>query len=161
MLSKCEFFSQIVFSFDDKNNHWPTFVSSFSAVYRVSKPGGYPRRSILLFQVSRNGQFLHIALRVMLTLPVGRWLVVNHKHDDFASTALTLVNVTKTTKLYGDEKEKEILVFLYIFLNVKTNVQVLFTITTHFYVYVNVKLYINNFILFTFTKMWNYIYTLL
>ena len=36
---------------------------------------------------------------------VGRWLVVNHKHDDYASTALTLVNVTNTTKLYGDEKE--------------------------------------------------------
>ena len=45
----------------EKNIYWPTFVSSFSAVYRVSVPGGYPRRSILLFQASRHGQFLHIA----------------------------------------------------------------------------------------------------
>ena len=45
----------------DKNIHWPTFVSSFSAVYRVSFPGVYPRRSILLFQDSRHVQFLHIA----------------------------------------------------------------------------------------------------
>ena len=37
------------------------FVYSFSAVYRVSIPGGYPRRSILLLQASRPGQFLHIA----------------------------------------------------------------------------------------------------
>ena len=36
-------------------------MSSFSAVYRVSIPGGYPRRSILLFRASRHGQFLHIA----------------------------------------------------------------------------------------------------
>ena len=35
--------------------------------------------------------------------------VVNHKHDDYASTALTLVNVTNTTMLYGDEIAKEIL----------------------------------------------------
>ena len=44
-----------------KNIHWPTFVSSFSTVYRVSIPGGYPHRSFLLFQASRHGQFLHIA----------------------------------------------------------------------------------------------------
>ena len=37
------------------------FVSSFSAVYRVSIPGGYPRRSILLLQAPRRGQFLRIA----------------------------------------------------------------------------------------------------
>ena len=61
MLSYCEYFSEIVFSFKDKNVHWPTFVSSFSAVYRVSIPGGYPRRSIRLFEASRHGQFLHIA----------------------------------------------------------------------------------------------------
>ena len=84
-------------------------MSSFPAVYRVSILGGYPRRSILLFQASGHGQFLHIALRVMLTLTVGRWLVVNHKHDDYASTALTLVNVTNTTKLLVGEIEKEML----------------------------------------------------
>ena len=50
----------------DKNIHWPTLVSSFSAVYRVSIPSGYPYRSNLLLQASRLGQFLHIALRVML-----------------------------------------------------------------------------------------------
>ena len=50
-----------MFPFKRKNIHWPTFVSSFSAVYRVSNPGGYPRRSILLFEASRHGQFLHIA----------------------------------------------------------------------------------------------------
>ena len=44
-----------------KNTHWPTFVSSFSAVYQVSVPGGYPCRSIVLYQASRHGQFLHIA----------------------------------------------------------------------------------------------------
>ena len=44
-----------------KNIQWPTFVSTFSAVYRVRNPGGYPHRSILLFQASRNRQFLHIA----------------------------------------------------------------------------------------------------
>ena len=30
--------------------HWPIFVSSFSDVYRVIIPGGFPHRSILLFQ---------------------------------------------------------------------------------------------------------------
>ena len=35
-----------------QNIHWPTFVSGFSAIYRVSIPGGYPHRSILLFQAS-------------------------------------------------------------------------------------------------------------
>ena len=58
-----------------------------------------------------------------VTSTVGRWLIVKHKHDDYASTALILVNVTNTTKLYGDEKEKEMLVFVYMvythFLNVK------------------------------------------
>ena len=44
------------------------------------------------------------------------WLIVNHKHDDYASTALTLVNVTNTTRLYEGEKEKKKLVFVYIFL---------------------------------------------
>ena len=48
----------------------------------------------------------------MLTLTVGRWLVMNHKHDDYASTDLTLVNVTITTRLYGGEEEKEILDFV-------------------------------------------------
>ena len=42
---------------------------------------------------------------------VGRWLVVNQKHDDYASTSLTLGNVTNTTRLYGGEKEKEMLFF--------------------------------------------------
>ena len=74
-------------------------MSSFSAVYRVSIPGGYPHRSILLFQASRHGQFLHIAFARDVTKTVGRWLIVNHKHDDYASTALTLVNVTNTTRL--------------------------------------------------------------
>ena len=50
-----------MFSFKTKNIHWPTFMASFLAVYRVSIPGGYPRRSILLFQASRRGQFLHKA----------------------------------------------------------------------------------------------------
>ena len=35
-------------------------VKLFSRL-RVSIPGRYPRRSILLFQASRHGQFLHIA----------------------------------------------------------------------------------------------------
>ena len=43
----------------------------------------------------------------MLTYTVGGWLVVNHKHDDYASTALTLVYVTNTTKLYEGEIERE------------------------------------------------------
>ena len=50
-----------MFSVKTKNIHWPTFASSFSAVYRVSVPGGHPHRSILLFQASRHGHFLHIA----------------------------------------------------------------------------------------------------
>ena len=40
-------------------------VELFSCL-RGSVPGGYPHLSILLFQASRHGQFLHIALRVML-----------------------------------------------------------------------------------------------
>ena len=43
-----------------QNIHLPTFVSSFSAVYRLSVPGGYPHRSILLFQASRHEQFLRL-----------------------------------------------------------------------------------------------------
>ena len=109
MLSWCVSFSEIVFSFSDKNIHWPTFVSSFSAVDRVSIPGGYPRRSILLFQATIHGQFLHIVFVREVTETVGRWLIVNHKHDDYASTALTFVNVTNTTRVLGGDKEKEIL----------------------------------------------------
>ena len=60
----------------------------------------------------------------MLTLTVGRWLVVNHKQDNYASTALTLVNVTNTTGLLGGEKEKEMPVFVYI-------VYTHFTIASH------------------------------
>ena len=104
------YFSEIVFFFvEEKNIHWPTFVSSFSAVERGSIPGGYLRRSVLLFQASRRGQFLHIAFARDVTETVGRWITVNHKHDDYASTALAFVNVTNTTRLFGDEKEKEIL----------------------------------------------------
>ena len=115
MLSYHAYFSEIVFSFKDKNIHWPTFVSSFSAVYRVSIPGGYPRRSILLFQASRHGQFLHTTFVRDVTETVGRWIIVNHKQDDYASTALTFVNVSNTTRLLGGEKEKEILIFVYMF----------------------------------------------
>ena len=93
----------------DKNNRWPTFVSGFSAVYRVSVPGVYPRRSILLFQALRHGQFHHIAFMRDVTKTVGRWIIVNHKHDDYASTALTFVSVTNTTRLYGGEIERDAL----------------------------------------------------
>ena len=44
-----------------------------------------------------------------VTETVGRWIIVNHKHDDYASTALTFVNVTNTTRLLGGDEEKEIL----------------------------------------------------
>ena len=44
---------------------------------------------------------------------MGRWLVVNHKHDDYANTALTLVNVTNTTRLLGGEIEREIYITEY------------------------------------------------
>ena len=71
----------------------------------------------------------------MLTQTVGRGLVVNHKHDDYASTALTLVKVTNTTRLLGGEKNT----------NVKIHVQVHFTIASQFYVYVNVELFIHTF----------------
>ena len=37
------------------------FRVEFFSRLRVSIPGGYPRRSILLFQALRHGQFLHIA----------------------------------------------------------------------------------------------------
>ena len=37
------------FRLRQKNIQWPTFVSSFSTVYRVSIRGGYPHRSILHF----------------------------------------------------------------------------------------------------------------
>ena len=61
----------------------------------------------------------------MMTKTVGRWLIVNHKHDDYASTALTLVNVTNTARLYGGEEDKEMLVFV----NAKIHVEVHFTFT--------------------------------
>ena len=63
---------------------------------------------------------------------------------------LTLVNVTNTTRLYGDEKEKEMLVFVGDFFqyrfNVKMHVQVRFTIASQFYVQINVELYIHAFV---------------
>ena len=34
---------------------------AFQLSIDVSIPGGYPRRSVLLFQASRHGQFLHMA----------------------------------------------------------------------------------------------------
>ena len=57
--------------------------------------------------ISRHGQFLHIAFVRDVTETVGRWLIVNHKHDDYASRALTFVNVTNTNRLYGGEIERE------------------------------------------------------
>ena len=84
----------------------------------MSIPGGYPSRSILLFQASRHGQFLHIAFARDVTETVGRWIIVNHKHDDYASTALTFVNVTNTTRLLGGDEEKEILVYVYVKIHV-------------------------------------------
>ena len=38
-----------------------------------------------------------------------RWLIVNHKHDDYAGTALTFFYITNTTKVLGGKMEKEIL----------------------------------------------------
>ena len=61
------------------------------------------------FSASRHAQFLQIAFARHVTETVGCWLIVNHKHDDYASAALTFVNVTNTTRLLGGEKEKEIL----------------------------------------------------
>ena len=86
---------------------------------------------------------------------VGRWLIVNHKHDDYASAALTLVNVTNTIRLYGGENEKEMLVFVHIFLvcgggffqycvNVKIHVQVRFTVASQFYFHIKVDLFIRD-----------------
>ena len=40
---------------------------------------------------------------------------MNHKHYEYASTALTLVNVTNTTRLSGDKIEREKLEKLYMF----------------------------------------------
>ena len=91
---------------------------------------------------------------MMKTSTVGRWLIVNHKHDDYASTALTLVIVTNTTRLYRGEKEKEILFFVCDFFqfpfNVKIHVQLHYTVASQFYVHVNVELFIHAFIHFTF-----------
>ena len=88
-----------MFFVQDKNIHWPSFVSSFSAVYRVSIPGGYPGRSILLFQASSHGQFLHIVF--VRDVDIDRGTLVNRETQTryYASTALTLVNVTSTTRL--------------------------------------------------------------
>ena len=145
-----------MYSFKTKNIHWPTFLSSFSAVYRVSIPGGYPRQSILLFQASRHGQILHVAFVHDDDIECGTLDVLNHKHYDYASTALTLVNVTNITRLYGGAEEKEMLVFVYIFLvcggdfsvsrkRKKIHVQVHLTIASQFYVRINVELYIHAF----------------
>ena len=60
---------------------------------------------------------------------MGRWLVVNHKHDDYASTALTLVNVTNTTRLLGGKEEKEILVYVYV-KNTRKCVIIFFTVSS-------------------------------
>ena len=98
------FLRNCVFVYDKK-------YPSFSAVYRLSIPGGYPHRSILLFQASWYRQFLHIAFVHDDDIDSGTLEVVNHKHYDYASTALTLVSVTNTTRLYGGEEEKEMLVF--------------------------------------------------
>ena len=70
------------------------------------------------------------------------------KHDDYASAALTLVNVTNTTRLLGGEKEKELLDFCLHILNVKIYLQIHFTVASQFYVYVNVELYLHAFIHF-------------
>ena len=77
--------------------------------------GDVSRRSILLFQASRHGQFLHIAFARDVTETVGRWIIVNHKHDDYASTALTFIDVTNTNQQAGDEIGREKLEYIYIF----------------------------------------------
>ena len=44
----------------------------------------------------------------MLTKTGGRWLIVEPKHNEYQSSiTLFLVNVTNTTRLYGDRKERE------------------------------------------------------
>ena len=81
--------------------------------------------------------------------------VVNHKHYDYASTALTLVKLTNTTRPNGEEKEKEMLDFVYI----------LMVCGADFSVSLQLKKETCKFILqllhnFTFALTWNYIYTL-
>ena len=61
-------------------------------MYRVSIPGGHPHRSILIFQALRHGEFLHTAFLRDVDIDSGTLEVVNHKHYNYASTALTLVN---------------------------------------------------------------------
>ena len=89
------------FSFKTKISTGQLSCQAFQPSSEGAIPGGHPRRSIQLFQASRHRQFLHIAFAHDVTETVGRWITVNHKHDDYASTALTFVNVTKTTRLLG------------------------------------------------------------
>ena len=108
MLSKPAYFSEIVFSLKDKNIHWPTLVSSFSAVYRVSIPGGYPRRSILLFQALCHGQFLHKAFARDVDIDSGTLVSREPQTRRLCKHNLNFCNVTNTTRLlYGGKIKRD------------------------------------------------------
>ena len=97
---------------------------------------------------------------------------MNHNYYDYASTALTLVNVTNTTRLYGGEKEKEKLVFVYmVYYQIcvlvcggggdfsvsperENHVQVQFTVASQIYVTVNVESFIHAFFHLFLFQLW-------
>ena len=138
MWSYCEYFSEIEFSFKTKYIHWPTFVSNFSAVYRVSIPGGDPRRSFLLFQASRHGQFLKIAFVRDVDIDNGTLVSREPQTRRLCKYNLNFSQGNKYHYAIGGDEEKEMLVFVCDFFSVslqrKKHVQVHFTVASQFYV---------------------------
>ena len=95
-----------------KNIHWPIFVSSFSAVYRVSIHGGYPHRSILLFQASRHGQFLHIAFVRVVDRDRGTLVSREPQTRRLCKHSFNFSQCNEYHYAIGGEKVKEMLVFV-------------------------------------------------
>ena len=57
-----------------QKHHWPSLMSTFFKQLTGTVPGDVSRRSILLFQALRHGQFLHIAFARDVDIDCGKLL---------------------------------------------------------------------------------------
>ena len=120
MLSYCVYFSEIVFSLKTKISTGQLSCRAFQLSSEGAIPGRYPRRSILLFQASRHGQFHHIAFVRDVDIDCGTLISREPQTRRLCKHSLNCSQCNKYHQAIGGEKENEILVFV---LNVKIYVQ--------------------------------------
>ena len=87
-------------------------MSSFSAVYRVNIPSGYPRRSILLIRASVPATFLRIAFVRDVDIDSGTLVSREPQTRRPWTHSLNFSQCNKYHYAIGGDEEKELLVFV-------------------------------------------------